>query len=71
MNFKTLFLLLFLSSCSYYNVCPDLVIYTKEEQKELLNYLEKNDNKLVEKFLIDYYNLRKDIKICKKVSSST
>ena len=66
MNFKTLLLLLFLSGCSYYNACPDIVIYTKEEQKELLNFLENNDNKVVEKFLIDYSNLRKNIRVCKK-----
>ena len=45
---------------------PDIVNYSREEQKELLNFLENNDNKVVEKFLIDYSNLRKNIRVCKK-----
>lgn len=68
MSFRIIFLLpIFLTSCVYYNACPDLINYSQEEQRELLNYLENNDNKIVEKFLIDYYNLRKNVKICENV----
>ena len=70
MNFKIVLSLILLptllTSCVYYNACPDIVDYSKEEQKELFNILENNDNKVVEKFLIDYSNLRKNIRVCKK-----
>ena len=46
------------------NICPDTVNYTQEEQKELLNILQKENNEILNKFILDYYNLREDVRIC-------
>lgn len=46
------------------NICPDIVNYTREEQKELLNILQKENNEILNKFILDYYNLREDVRIC-------
>lgn len=46
------------------NICPDIVSYTQEEQKELLNILQKENNEILNKFILDYYNLREDVRIC-------
>ena len=47
-----------------FNICPDIVNYTQEEQKELLNILQKENNEILNKFILDYYNLREDVRIC-------
>ena len=47
------------------NICPDIVEYTKEEQNELVNILQNNNNILLNRFIIDYYNLREKNRICK------
>ena len=46
------------------NICPDIINYTQEEQKELSNILQKENNKILNKFILDYYNLREDVRIC-------
>lgn len=47
-----------------FSICPDTVNYTQEEQKELLNILQKENNEILNKFILDYYNLREDVRIC-------
>ena len=67
-NFKYLILCLFLISCTQkltYTTCYDLQNYTREEQNELASILEKNNSVILNKFIIDYYNLRQDIKTCR------
>ena len=34
--------------------------------KELSNILKITDNNILNKFIIDYYNLRRDLEICNK-----
>ena len=74
--------MIFMTSCkmgSFNNVCFPIVSYTKEEQMELEKVLkdirriseEEEDNKkinyiLLEKFIIDYGNLREKLRICNK-----
>ena len=58
-------LMLFAISCKTVNFnCYRLVTYTKEEQQELDNILKENNNKTLNKIIIDYYNLRQNIKSC-------
>ena len=47
------------------NSCPDLVHYTIEEQQELRNILKDINKPIVNRFIIDYGNLRDKIKRCK------
>lgn len=42
--------------------CPDLVHYTIEEQKELEKTLKEINKPIVNKYIIDYGNLRDKIK---------
>jgi hypothetical protein len=44
--------------------CPPIVIYTIEEQIELDKIRTQVNNLTLDKFLIDYYNLRENLKIC-------
>ena len=59
-------LVMLLANCKMVNsnICPDIVNYTQEEQKELLNILQKENNGILNKFILDYYNLREDVRIC-------
>ena len=59
-------LTMLLANCKMvsFSICPDTVNYTQEEQKELLNILQKENNEILNKFILDYYNLREDVRIC-------
>ena len=46
------------------NSCPDIVHYTIEEQRELEKTLKEIDKPLINKYIIDYGNLRDKIRIC-------
>lgn len=48
------------------NSCPDLVHYTIEEQRELRNILKDINKPIVNRFIIDYGNLRDKIERCNK-----
>ncbi len=64
-------LILFLINCKTANfnkyICPSIIKYTKEEQSEIINILKTNNNILLNRFIIDYYNLREKIRICKGI----
>ena len=44
------------------NSCPDIVHYTIEEQEELKKTLKEVDKAIINKYIIDYGNLRDKIK---------
>lgn len=44
------------------NSCPDIVHYTIEEQRELEETLKEVDRPIINKYIIDYGNLRNKIK---------
>ena len=44
------------------NSCPDLVHYTIEEQKELEKTLKEINKPIINRYIIDYGNLRGKIK---------
>ena len=46
------------------NSCPDIVHYTIEEQRELEKTLKEIDKAIINKYIIDYGNLRDKIRIC-------
>ena len=46
------------------NSCPDIVHYTIEEQRELEKTLKEVDKAIINKYIIDYGNLREKIRIC-------
>lgn len=48
------------------SICPDIVEYTVEEQDKMKKLLENNDNSTLNKFMVDYFDLREKIRICKK-----
>ena len=54
-----------LSSCSACGgkVYIPLQTYTTEEQKDLIKFLENNNNNIVEKMLIDYGELREVVRV--------
>ncbi len=65
--------MLCLTSCKMANIsnaCPPIVNYTLEEQKELnrirkeLKEKKEADLILLDRFLIDYFNLREDLALC-------
>jgi len=63
----TMTTILLLTNCrtiSISNVCPDIPSYTKEEQVELDRILKQVNNALLNKVLIDYGNLREDLREC-------
>ena len=45
--------------------CPDLVHYTIEEQRELEKTLKEINEPIINKYIIDYGNLRDKIRSCK------
>ena len=47
------------------NSCPDIVHYTIEEQQELENTLKEINKPIVNRYIIDYGNLRDKIRSCK------
>ena len=48
-----------------YNLGDKLWDYlTQEEQKELSDILQKENNGILNKFILDYYNLREDVRVC-------
>ena len=47
------------------NSCPDLMHYTIEEQRELENVLKEINKPIINKYIIDYGNLRDKIRSCK------
>ena len=47
------------------NSCPDIVHYTIEEQRELENTLKEINKPIINKYIIDYGNLRDKIRSCK------
>lgn len=66
---KLLILAMLLNGCctrGNSNVLPDLVVYTEEEQEKLADILKKNytkeDGRVVDRFIIDYHNLRQQIR---------
>ena len=44
------------------NSCPDIVHYTIEEQKELEKTLKEINKPIINRYIIDYGNLRDKIK---------
>lgn len=60
-----------LISCKmvHFNECPSIATYTKEEQVELERVRKEADSLILDKFLIDYYNLREDIKMCRGIKN--
>ena len=48
------------------NSCPPIVNYTIEEEQELEKVLKEINNQIINRFIIDYGNLRYNIKICNK-----
>lgn len=46
------------------NSCPDIVHYTIEEQRELENTLKEINKPIINKYIIDYGNLRDKIRSC-------
>lgn len=65
-------LLLALTSCVrkilYNTLCPDVIEYSKEYQNNLSNELKSLDNTkyyFIPNTIIDYFNLRQNIKISK------
>ena len=48
------------------NSCPDIVHYTIEEQRELEKTLKEINKPIVNRFIIDYGNLREKIRRCNK-----
>lgn len=45
-------------------ICPPLVAYTQEEQLELNQKLEQYQDELLNRYILDYGNLREKIRYC-------
>ena len=61
--------ILLLTNCRTTNIstaCPDIQFYTQEEQLELDRIRKKANSMLLDKVLIDYGNLREDLRECNK-----
>ena len=59
--------ILFLTNCRkeiISTACPTTPVYTIEEQREVDRARKQVNNITLDKFLIDYGNLREDLKIC-------
>lgn len=54
--------LLLLTSCIKENSNPYIVNYTIYEQQELEKILQQKNNPVLNRFIIDYYNLRQSLK---------
>lgn len=61
--------ILLLTNCRTTNIstaCPDIPFYTQEEQLELDRIRKEANSMLLDKVLIDYGNLREDLRECNK-----
>ena len=60
-------MMIYMASCQKVisNSCPDIVHYTIEEQRELENTLKEINKSIINKYIIDYGNLRDKIRSCK------
>jgi len=61
--------IVFLTNCRTTNIstaCPDVPFYTEEEQIELDRIRKEVNSMLLDKVLIDYGNLREDLRECNK-----
>ena len=61
--------IVFLTNCKAINIstaCPDIPFYTEEEQLELDRIRKEANSLLLDKVLIDYGNLREDLRECNK-----
>ena len=61
--------ILSLTNCRTTNIstaCPDIPFYTQEEQLELDRIRKEANSMLLDKVLIDYGNLREDLRECNK-----
>ena len=66
----SIIVILFLTSCRkeiISTACPNYIKYTLEEQKEVDRARKQVNNITLDKFLIDYGNLREDLKICNEL----
>ena len=64
MKKRLMILMLLLTNCKTIIFdCPEIVNYTVEEQHEIAVILKQQNNKTLNRFFIDYYNLRNE---CKK-----
>ena len=63
---KLIAYMMLLTSCKMAtsNSCPPLVHYTKEEQKALETALKEVNKDIINKYIIDYGNLRIKIRRC-------
>ena len=55
-------LILLLISCIKASSNPYIVNYTIQEQQELEKILQRENNPVLNRFIIDYYNLRQSLK---------
>ncbi len=46
--------------------CPPIVNYTATEQQELEKTLKEVNRPIINRFIIDYGNLRENLRICNK-----
>lgn len=63
---KLIILMIFLTSCKTVSIstaCPEIQFYTLEEQQEVDKIRKEINNLILNKFLIDYGNLRNSLKI--------
>lgn len=60
-------MMIYLISCQKVisNSYPDIVHYTIEEQKELKNILKRINKPILNKYIIDYGNLRDKLRLIK------
>ena len=58
--------MIYITSCQRVisNSCPDLVHYTIEEQRELEKSLKEINKLIINRYIIDYGNLRDKIRSC-------
>ena len=61
MRIVLMILISFLTGCIRENFKPYIVNYTIQEQQELERVLTKENNPVLNKFIIDYYNLRREL----------
>lgn len=62
--------MVFLTSCRTATIstaCPDIPFYTEEEQLELDRIRKEANSMLLDKVLIDYGNLREDLRECSRI----
>ena len=62
MKKRLMILMLLLTNCKTIIFdCPEIVNYTVEEQHEIAVILKQQNNKTLNRFFIDYYNLRNSV----------